>query len=181
VRHIARFTTMMGLLKRSLKNPHRLLEGPQQRVDDLYDRLPRALQSRLQRAHLYYHHIARRLTSPGLQCARAQHTLHTLHLRLQQAVKKHVGLKHMQLRLIAQRHTPLLIHHSLHKKEAHVGGLVRLLDSLSYKGVLNRGFALVSDGQGSIITTSIQGQSCDVLHLTFKDGSLEVAPRLKTP
>ncbi|MDR1475650.1 MAG: exodeoxyribonuclease VII large subunit [Holosporales bacterium] len=47
-----------------------------------------------------------------------------------------------------------------------------LLNSLSYKKILERGFAIVSDAGGKIVTTIEQAMSCDKMRITFKDGSI---------
>lgn len=49
----------------------------------------------------------------------------------------------------------------------------RLLESLSYKGVLARGFAVVRDGEGAVITTAAAAAASPALEIEFADGRHE--------
>ncbi|MGN0919800.1 MAG: hypothetical protein ACI4OR_03475 [Alphaproteobacteria bacterium] len=56
-----------------------------------------------------------------------------------------------------------------------ISGLGRLLNSYSYKNVLKRGFALVSNN-GHVLSSAQIAESFPVMDLTFSDGTLKVAP-----
>ncbi|GGY42785.1 exodeoxyribonuclease VII large subunit [Parvularcula lutaonensis] len=76
----------------------------------------------------------------------------------------------------------------LERREERVAQAGRLLDSVSYKGVLDRGFALVTDDEGRVVKTKKAAEAAPVLNLTFADGTARVGsgrpapkPRKKTP
>ena len=51
----------------------------------------------------------------------------------------------------------------------------RLLDSVSYKGILDRGFALVAKPSGEVIKTAAEAKAESKLKLTFSDGSVTLS------
>lgn len=53
----------------------------------------------------------------------------------------------------------------------------RLLEANSYERTLDKGFALVADTAGGLITSAATAQTKAALTLTFKDGRLTVAPK----
>ena len=52
--------------------------------------------------------------------------------------------------------------------------LASLLESLSFKNVLARGFALVTDTQSRVVTSAVEARKAKELNLTFSDDSLTV-------
>jgi exodeoxyribonuclease VII large subunit len=62
-----------------------------------------------------------------------------------------------------------------------VTGLARLLGTLSYKGTLARGYAVVRDGAGEVLTTAGRAQQAGALEIEFADGRVRLggggAPR----
>ncbi len=55
---------------------------------------------------------------------------------------------------------------------AHLAGLSARLDSVSYMAVLERGFALVSDGAGHPLTRAAEVAPQAVLSIRFADGAV---------
>ncbi|MEL6206646.1 MAG: exodeoxyribonuclease VII large subunit, partial [Pseudomonadota bacterium] len=51
-------------------------------------------------------------------------------------------------------------------------GLARLLGSLSYKGTLERGYAVVRSGGGSVVTRKAEAEQAAGLEIEFADGRL---------
>ena len=60
----------------------------------------------------------------------------------------------------------------LAKARQHLDGLARLLDGLSHKAVLERGFALVRGGDGAVRRRAGAIQPGEALTLTFADGAV---------
>ncbi len=54
--------------------------------------------------------------------------------------------------------------------------LHQLLESYSYQNTLKRGFSLVKTPLGSLVTSSEQARSKDLLHVVFHDGTCQVKP-----
>jgi exodeoxyribonuclease VII large subunit len=63
----------------------------------------------------------------------------------------------------------------LARKAAHVHSLGQLLDTLSYKSVLDRGYALVRDDQGLPVRRAARVHPGQPLALEFADGSVQVS------
>ena len=74
-----------------------------------------------------------------------------------------------------QRHAAL---RRLEDAGARLKSCTSLLDSLSYRGVLERGFALVRDEQGGLVSSAARARSQVALELEFGDGKVQtvVAP-----
>jgi exodeoxyribonuclease VII large subunit len=67
-----------------------------------------------------------------------------------------------------------IIARTLEKRGEKLKHLGALLESYSYHGVLQRGFALVRDGSGNTVTKAAQVNSGQDLSLTFADGDRQV-------
>jgi exodeoxyribonuclease VII large subunit len=62
------------------------------------------------------------------------------------------------------------------KRRARVGTLAQLLASLSYQGVLQRGYALVTNEQGQIVRRAADAKTQPRITLRFADGDLAATP-----
>jgi exodeoxyribonuclease VII large subunit len=136
-------------LARALPAPRTLLALVEQRFDDVSARLPRALtlgltvwRGRLERS-------AARLSPLGLQqrVTRQLADVARLSTALNRAMTQHLTQQHQ----------------SLHQA-------VRLLESLSPKSTLTRGYAIVRDDQGRVITSTKQATAAITIEL--QDGDL---------
>src|SRR5690606_37661232 len=67
-----------------------------------------------------------------------------------------------------------------------VAQMGKLLDTLSYRNVLARGYALVQDGDGKVVTDAATLHPGAALHITLANGEIDahvgggVAPRRKS-
>lgn len=139
-------------LARSLPSPAELLGLRQQRFDELSERLPRAL------------------------TANTESHRRTL-------AEKGAGLRRNVLdSLIERRWLPLgnaahLLSASkdrlFNDARSRLDNAARLLESLSYQGVLARGFAVVRDAGGNPVVSSLAVQPADKLGIQFKDGHIQ--------
>jgi exodeoxyribonuclease VII large subunit len=73
-----------------------------------------------------------------------------------------------------------------HARTERLAGLTKLLSSLSYKGVLARGYAVVKDATGQLVRSRNFIEAGDPLTIEFADGEIEAlaggvpaAPRRK--
>jgi exodeoxyribonuclease VII large subunit len=136
-------------LTRSLPNAERLLEVRRQQLDNLADRLPQALRACAQIHHRNLSRFAGKL-SPQLLQARLAHG------REMVAAFANRG-KRAQAIYLARR-------------ADRVRGVGQLLNALSYRGVLARGFALVRDGDGHPLRNAAAVSARMRLDIEFTDG-----------
>lgn len=136
-------------LARGLPSPRDLLVLPAQRVDDLGERLPRALMASVEKRRGRLAGIAAKVT-PVL-----------LLERLRQADARLVELKGRAAREVRA---------ILNERAASVASLTRMLESLSYERVLARGFAVVRNRAGEPLTKAAAISPGLELSLQFSDG-----------
>jgi exodeoxyribonuclease VII large subunit len=191
-------------LARGLPRLRDLLGLPQQRFDELADRLPRALLAGLAaherrlisvstglRPRLLTDGIARRRQAAGDFGRRLPRALAMSGARhRQRLLEVSAGLRP---RLIAEpitRHNRHLADLSsrlgrcgeAHLKEARrrFEAVDRLFSSLDYRRVLERGFALVRDGEGQPMTSAKAVAAGSRLSIEFRDGTVAATADQKT-
>jgi len=140
---------------RHLPAPDRLLAPQRQKLDDLGDRLPRGLSSRL--AH------ARR------DLAEATGALRPSLL----AAKVSRGHE----RLAAVRLRPALVNARIDEARDRLGRLWRLAEQLHPDRPLTRGYARIETRDGKVVATSIAAKAAGAVTLVFADG--KVAARVE--
>ncbi len=130
------------------------VDGQAQRLDDLGDRLRRAL---VHRTGLAATQLAQR--SAGLRPA-------VLEARLRQGRE----------RLAAQRLRPALVQSRIEAGQTALHALDRVRRSLDPKAPLRRGYVLVTDANGQLVRSRTVAEAASLLHLEFGDGVLDVVP-----
>ena len=163
--------TAVAARQPSLRN---LLGLRQQRFDDLAERLPRGLRATAQ-------HWATRLTRAQLRPLllrqrrdRAAADLARATTQLQTAARSVTTRDAQTLTASASRLRPHLLTAQHARAQARLDAASRLLDSLSPLGVLARGYAVVTDKAGKLVTAAEQARQHNALVLTFADGKLDV-------
>lgn len=186
----------VGGLARGLPDPSTLLGQASQRLDDLADRLPHGLRARIDRARSNLAETGARLGTPKGLLQDAALRLQGPGSQLDQMFKTKVRASKQEFSGLAERLTldELAIRlprhrDSLHDLEARhrhafksrittaterLGHAASLLKSYSYGDVLARGFALVRDQTGDLVTTAKKAGEHQVLDLEFADGRLPV-------
>ncbi|MCW5729852.1 MAG: exodeoxyribonuclease VII large subunit [Alphaproteobacteria bacterium] len=149
LRETARRRERLAALARALPEPRRLLEQASQRLDDLAGNLRRALEIGLGRRRERYAAVAGRIRGTPLRrlVEREQRDLARLALRLGQAVGRGLDQRAERLRAAAS-----------------------LLASYSYRGVLERGFALVRDAEGRPLRSAAAARQAEAVEIEFHDG-----------
>jgi len=138
-------------LRRHLRHPGERLREQAQRIDEYEQRLRRG--------------IAQLISSKG-------HLLTRRSSRLQiQSPQPQISALHLQISNLSQRaiHT---VQQQLHRSQHLFATLGGKLDSLSPLATLQRGYAIVSDEQGSIVTSAAAVQEGDILTTRLAEGSL---------
>ncbi len=136
---------------RALPKATELLDIPRQRLDRASAALPRALRAN---AHVYDRRlsiVSSRLTVTTLrtQIDRAKEKVQRLAVSAQRCSRLHIEQRETRLRYVSQ-----------------------LLNALSYKGVLDRGFALVRDEHGLPLHAAANVSSGQRLSIEFADGHI---------
>lgn len=141
---------LTGLL-RGLPSPERMTEEYAQKLDDRAERLTLALKSLLESKR----NAAERLKppSPELLASNAAAALYKAALPLNGLMKT-----------------------VLTERQARFDTAARLLESCSYERVLERGFALVSDENGAVVSSAGTAARLPELTLRFADGKLTAVP-----
>jgi exodeoxyribonuclease VII large subunit len=137
---------------RALPKATELLDIPRQRLDRASAQLPRALRTN---AHIYERRLSAiggRLTVTALraQIDRAKENVARLATSARRCADLHIQQRDTRLRYVSQ-----------------------LLNALSYKGVLERGFALVRDEQGQPLHAAANVGSGQRLSIEFADGRVD--------
>jgi exodeoxyribonuclease VII large subunit len=183
---------------RGLPRRQDLLALPRQRYDAVERRLGRALLESTRAHERRLVRVASRLMPQLLdvRLGRTRDRLEALGRRAAASLARSTGPKRVRLERVAGRLTPQLVAApvararerlsllqvrlrqsvrnavGLHRR--HLDGSAKLLASLSYQGVLKRGFALVRDAEGTSVRSARQvtpGQSLDI---EFGDGHVGV-------
>ncbi len=136
---------------RALPKATELLDIPRQRLDRASAQLPRALRAN---AHVY----ERRLSAIG-----GRLTVTALRAQIDRGKEK-------VARLAASARRGADLH--IRQRETRLKYVAQLLNALSYKGVLDRGFALVRDEHGQPLHAAAHVGSGQRLNIEFADGRI---------
>ncbi|MFC7048547.1 exodeoxyribonuclease VII large subunit [Emcibacter nanhaiensis] len=136
-------------LGRGLPKPQDLLSLSQQKFDDISERLPRALKHLSERQQLRLATVSQRLRSDILvrDIKRQNERVGDLGLRLNRAAAR-----------------------QLEQHRRALESSTRLFDSLNYKRVLDRGYAVIRDADGTAVTAAEAVKPGDGLDIEFRDG-----------
>ena len=161
-------------LARGLGDPLRLIEERQQRLDISGERLALATRQLVERRSQQL--AAARLVSPVAVRAAKQQALTAEARVLEGAMKRYVGDTRQKIDRTAdrleqyadrlQRCGAELLQHG----QRQVDQLGKLLESYSFRSVLQRGFALVRNQDGHPILAAAGTQAGDTLTIEFADG-----------
>ena len=135
-----------------LPKPEGLLQPQAQKLDDLGERLRRALADRAAQGRA------------RLQAARLSPAMLTSELR------------RARDKLSGQRLDPVLLGRRYALEAGKLDSLTRLLASLDPTAPLQRGFAMVKDEQGELVRSRDVAAAHHRLTIAFADGPLDVAP-----
>ncbi|MDB5394279.1 MAG: xseA [Rhodospirillales bacterium] len=137
-------------LERGLGNPRHAIEAHIQRLDSLDERLDGAKRN-------YFDRLTQ---SVATWSARLRHPLQQI-----QDLKRHLDSQGRSLDAGFRR--------SVDSAQARFQRWSDLLESYSYRGVLKRGFVLVTDRSGHAVGSSQSVQAGDAVALEFHDGKVE--------
>lgn len=179
-RLLDRETVRLSGFKRLLASPDQALATPRQRRDLAQERLRSALRGGLDKRRLRLSRAAHTLArhSPQAELARVSERLKGLAARLRQGFFNRIALARHQCegarrRLeAATRRLAWAAPTRIAEKRARLAQLEQLLQSLSHKSVLARGFALVRDERGAVIPSARLVSPGQNLQIQFADGEI---------
>ncbi len=151
LRLVTQMNEQLQGLARGLPKPVQLLQIASQRLDDWGERLQGILPAFLARKEQQLVMLTNHLKPQALQLEinKKQERLMELQARLQVAAGRNIGMRSEKL-----------------------SNLASLLESVNYKKILARGFALVKNQQGNLVTTAAQAKNSESLNIIFSDGEI---------
>ena len=169
---------------RLLASPQRVLEAPMQRVDRLGMQAERAFERIFSNAERRLSKITLRTPSDMVDAATAR--IASAVLKMSHAFERMLGKADTQLQRNAARlRTPRDSVDAMEMKLARIGdrlkidlgphdkqvtSLARMLESLSFKKVLDRGYAVIRDADGQLIANKKALHEGQDVSITFNDG-----------
>jgi exodeoxyribonuclease VII large subunit len=170
---------------RALPSLDALIATPRQRLDLVSSRLARGLERNAARHRASLVDLQRRLLrlSPQARVAGLRAKLDGLGDRLSAARFASLRSERQKIDKARQRVRDLDLRRGrafgilLEKRRTRVGNLAQLLSSLSYQGVLQRGYALVTDDQGQVLRRAADAKTQAHLTLRFADGEIGAKPQ----
>jgi exodeoxyribonuclease VII large subunit len=118
--------------------------------------------------------IARALPRPQQLVSDMAQRLDDIDARLHTALPRAVALRTEKLNTLIARLSPRALLMDIERRRANLNGLSGLLESLNVSAVLARGFAIVRDSSGHVITRAAHTQAKQTLRLQFADGDVTV-------
>jgi exodeoxyribonuclease VII large subunit len=162
----------LGGLARGLPQPDRLLEEAQQRLDGESDRLALSIRHRMEQMGDRNEGLGGRLRHPREIMDGAGEKLFQTAARLNSAAEN--ALRDRQGRfdgLDVGNRLPASITRQIQNAAERLAAQSQLLDSYSYRGVLERGFALVRDATGGPVTRAAEIGKGHTVAIEFFDGT----------
>lgn len=190
----------IGALTARIPRPAQLLGLAGQRLDDAGARLALAIRRRVDDARVRVGALAARVPPPKANMVRARERLQALDGRLALAMRQRMVVLAGRIGQAAGRLQPGLLVHLLERQRARLAApkvtpnpaflrarlaalrerlaaRMQLIESLSPLTVMKRGFALVRDDAGALVTRAATARAAHHLQLQFADGVVTVAPK----
>jgi exodeoxyribonuclease VII large subunit len=159
-------------LARGLPQPDRLLEEAAQRLDSETDRLKLSAINRLEQYRERVTGVGARLRHPRDVMTSAGERLSQTGERFDLAISSNVQNSKTRFDgLDTTVRLPNAIARIFKTGQERLSFQGQLLESLSYKGVLERGFALVRDGDGKPVMRAAEAVAGGAIEIEFSDGS----------
>ncbi|WP_020590989.1 exodeoxyribonuclease VII large subunit [Kiloniella laminariae] len=153
-------------LARGLPDPRRLIEEKTQRLDDRAERMRNAVRGYLRNQTAQLSEISARLPHPKQQILLASHQLDSLKERMTVSLGQILPKRQQEFdRLDAARRMQAATGLRLERSVTALQSLDRVLESVSYKNVLKRGFSVVRGDDGAVLAAD---QISDGMHLNIE-------------
>jgi len=159
-------------LARGLPDPHSILGQKAQLLDDRAERLDFAVKTRLEGLRARLNSQGAHLKHPRQQIGEARARLVTAAQILDSAFGHFVSLKRQRIGDTGGRLRAELLSRFLRHETQRFDGIRSRFDSLSPKKVLERGYALIHDAAGKIITAAKSLPPGTAFTVEFHDGEV---------
>jgi len=167
-------------LARALPNPRAVIEDCARRLDDRAERLRLALPNLLHRKGAEADRLAARLRHPRELLAAKRHLLEGASARLAHGLKSAAQAEtarldqgRLKLEQGSERLVPAMAR-LLTERGRRLEALGQRLESVSYRSVLERGYAVVRDAHGKPVSSVEAATPGAALAVEFKDGAAQV-------
>jgi len=172
LRRLERLRADLRSAARALPTPDEILSTKRQRLDLAGARLPAALRANARGLERRFSQIGQRLerASPRLAAARARAALDAVGERPRQALSALTTRLRPRLDDLGAR-LRYLHAAGLRERRALLESRFSLLRSYSHEATLERGFVLVTDGDGALVRDGVTLRTHDPVILTFHDGA----------
>ncbi len=187
VRLLATRAERAASLSRALRHPRAGIEEASRRLDDRAERLRLALPAVLHRRLVEVERLGARLRHPRDLLTERRHALDELTLRLSHGLERALAAERAAL----SRHSLALdaaggrlspsMARLLADKTRRLEQAGQMLESLSYRKVLERGYAVVRDETGHPVTSAASTPPGGRLAVEFKDGTIMVRAEGEAP
>ncbi len=173
----------VAALSRGLGDPAGIVEQARQRLDDRGERLTRVASTMVERRRLDVATLSARLPHPRTQVALARTRLTAAAQALDQAHKAALtraghalALERARLQDLGSRLDATLPRHHRAATD-QVQGLARMLETLSYRATLQRGYAVVRDGEGAVLSTVAAVRGASAIDVELGDGRVSLGTK----
>ncbi|GAB4393471.1 MAG: exodeoxyribonuclease VII large subunit [Gammaproteobacteria bacterium] len=136
-------------LEQKLQHPGKHIQEQMQRTDYLQQQLINAMRYLIYQKQQYLLHIEKRIVNPAQRIQQQQQQL--IHL---------------------QQHIHVCMRHILQNAKQKLANSIHQLDMLSPLATLHRGYAIVSDSTGHVITQATDVQQGEQINIQFAEGQL---------
>ena len=168
---VARRRQRLADLARALPRPETLLDGPRQRLDRAAERLPGALTTGVQRRRLHLSEVTGQLRPSALR-RMVRHQRERFNARADRLTPRPLQdrLTRQQDRFDALVRRFVLAGQTRNERlRARLDARARLLASLGYQATLERGYAVVGEGD-RVVMTRAEAKTASSLEIQFADG-----------
>lgn len=150
-RTIETYTRTIDQSTRVLNSPLRMIEPLEQKFDAVSEKLNNIFSKAIDKQDKNLHGLSGRLQTPRAVVYQATLSFVNLSDRLTQSGRR-----------IIQPH------------DDKMQSLSRMLETLSYKSILNRGYAVLKNDKGEILQTTQSIEQSNKIHVTVKDGTVKI-------
>jgi exodeoxyribonuclease VII large subunit len=145
-------------------------------LEYLHERLSNTVHAALDQGAQRLDRIAQRLGRPSSRLHDSRHDLARLQHRLQSGLLLTTQQQRNRVQTLASALSPAL-QRSLRQQQERWQRQASALALLDPQLVLERGYAILSDGAGNTITRTVQTQPGQSLHATLSDGQIDLTVR----
>jgi exodeoxyribonuclease VII large subunit len=157
-------------LARGLGDPAGLVAAAGQRLDDRIERLDQAVSGLVVRRRGQLDTLRARLPHPRTQLRLLAHQLAGVAGRLRKQPLDDEVRRHRETLARCAARLALDGRRAVDQRRDRLDGLVRVLETLSYKNTLERGYVAVRDARGRPVLSALAAEPGHTLELEFRDG-----------